>query len=591
MLSLKTSLFRAGIITALIFGTNAVRASELKFKLVNQSESIFLDRFPKKASLLQPIVTPRNAKFGIIAAVSSNKAEAVSIKVGKIRLKNNSSFAGTVKLHNLIPVHIEGNTQGPLKNYPGGKVHDYWVPYFVRLAPFDVLEAVDSSEHDTIKLTPEKVAGVLLEFTVPKNAMPGLYSAQVTLLAGKQKKSLPFSFRVYSTVMPDNYTINSFHWLWPEPENLMQGKSVKWWSEAHWKLLENSGKVLHESGDNTIYTPLIFGSNPLIRTERGVDGKYHFDLTGFERWINTFSKLGFRYFAGHHLHSWMWPLYVFDEKTGTKKKIELGTKERERIYIAFLPQLYKSLRKLDKVKVYHQQILDEPKLKQLTLFRTYSKLCRKYLPGVCTIDALVHSQRAFLPYMDEVVFHITQALGIKRLKSENPQKNFWIYSSTAPYPPFPNRHLDRPLIENRLWPLLCIKFGACGYLNWAANIYRGIPSEYATSIGPFPNGSQNPGHPPGDAWFFYRGPNGLRTSLRMLNYRDGLVDATLLTMLKRKKTKIPQLLDLVIFQTWEKAYKIPVGSQKLAKYIGRGYSVEPQKYNSLREQTLQELQK
>jgi hypothetical protein len=39
------------------------------------------------------------------------------------------------------------------------------------------------------------------------------------------------------------------------------------------------------------------------------------------------------------------------------------------------------------------------------------------------------------------------------------------------------------------------------------------------------------GHPPGDNWFYYRGPDGLRPSVRILAFREGLIDQTLLTML------------------------------------------------------------
>lgn len=153
----------------------------------------------------------------------------------------------------------------------------------------------------------------------------------------------------------------------------------------------------------------------------------------------------------------------------------------------------------------------------------------------------------------------------------------------------PNRHLDRMLIENRLWPLLCVKLNRHGYLNWAANIYRGA-NEYTSSIGPLPDGSQNPGHPPGDAWFFYRGPNGLRTGLRMLNFRDGMIDATLMEMLRKKKPeRIQPLLEAVIFPNMRDAYSVKIGSQELAKMLSRGYSVEPEQYNVLRERALKEL--
>ena len=112
-------------------------------------------------------------------------------------------------------------------------------------------------------------------------------------------------------------------------------------------------------------------------------------------------------------------------------------------------------------------------------------------------------------------------------------QNSWLYHCTSPYPPHPNRHIDCFLTESRLYPWLCFKLGAQGYLFWGANIYRGA-DEYKTSIGPFPNGSQNPGHPPGDNWFFYRTFDGLVPSTRMVSFREGVIDHALLTLLEQR---------------------------------------------------------
>lgn len=50
------------------------------------------------------------------------------------------------------------------------------------------------------------------------------------------------------------------------------------------------------------------------------------------------------------------------------------------------------------------------------------------------------------------------------------------------------------------------------------------------SIGPVGYGASY-GHPPGDNWLYYPGPEGLRGSMRMLAFRDGLLDHALLMKL------------------------------------------------------------
>ena len=78
---------------------------------------------------------------------------------------------------------------------------------------------------------------------------------------------------------------------------------------------------------------------------------------------------------------------------------------------------------------------------------------------------------------------------------------------------------------------------ADGYLYWAVNMYRDA-DPYKSSVGPLPNGSQNPGHPPGDNWLFYPGEDGLRGSMRMVAFRDGLIDHHLLKLLEEHDPKL-----------------------------------------------------
>jgi hypothetical protein len=49
------------------------------------------------------------------------------------------------------------------------------------------------------------------------------------------------------------------------------------------------------------------------------------------------------------------------------------------------------------------------------------------------------------------------------------------------------------------------------------------------------------------------------------------------------------LLEAVIFPNMRDAYSVKIGSQELAKMLSRGYSVEPEQYNVLRERALKEL--
>jgi hypothetical protein len=507
------------------------RTAALEAIRVDVHERLYPDRWPQPAKTAT-ISVPRGAPVTFQFAVRANTK-------GNARLSLMGDVVGKPHLHWLQAIHVEGNTQGSLKNRPGGKVPKGWMEHLVRAAPFDTLEAL--VEDNKMPIVAGHTHGVVLEITVPLNTEPGTYKGSLRVALGNDGIESPFSFRVHRTALPDPLPIHSVHWLWPEPHNLTNGEVPEWWSEQHWQLLEAAGKQLRRFGDDTVYTPLVNYRQPLIQITRRKDGTFAFDYSRFDRWGELFVSLGFRYLSGHHIinlnDAHMGGTFVIDEATGRKEPLLKDVRDRK-AWIAFLPTFYDSLHAHLKEKGwlgnYLQCQYDEPR--DVELYKRLAALARKHLPSIPTTDAINASrQDVFSPLVDMQVFNL---IGLTRHQRVAVQRNaegkgVWLYHCTSPYPPHPNRHIDSHLTESRLYPWLCHKLGANGFLFWGANIYRGA-DEYKTSIGPFPNGSQDPGHPPGDNWFYYRSPEGLRPSIRIVSFREGLIDYALLTALAER---------------------------------------------------------
>ena len=139
-----------------------------------------------------------------------------------------------------------------------------------------------------------------------------------------------------------------------------------------------------------------------------------------------------------------------------------------------------------------------------------------------------------------------------RIESGRP---VWLYNTTSPFPPYPNRHLDRYLPENRLWPLLALKYNASGYLFWAVNTYRGVGS------------------------------------MRMLSFKEGLIDVALLKELSEvypDKTK--EQLDKLIWPQIEEGQDRPWKDYPyIADDVQRGYELISSNYHHNRKETLEML--
>ena len=507
---------------------------------VDSLDRVYPDRPSPDALRDVPISIPRGGSAAFQFTATSPRDVSCKVVLGAIKREVGPPLDGRATTYRLLPVHVEGNTQGSLKNRPGGEVPDGWMKHLVRPAPFDVMEVL--VEADMIELTAGRTHAMLVDIEISPDAAPGRYTARLELHSDEDTVSVPFSFEVHRTLLPSTHSLHCVHWFWPMPENLTNGDPPPWWSERHWELIENSGRQLRRFGDDTVLTPLIDGREPLIRASRNEQGVYDFDYSRFDRWVKTFLRLGFSTFAGRHVVNMGREVRVLDRATGTLEPLLRDSKDRE-AWLRFLPVFYRSLyQHLEEnnwTSRYLQHQYDEPK--DAELYQRLAGLARTHMPGVRTIDAINSRPETFSATVDVHVFNLITLVRNAELadRRRSQGRPVWLYHCTSPYPPYPNRHLDRPLSECRLWPWICCRWRADGFLYWAANLYRGA-DEYKTSLGPFPNGSQDPGHPPGDAWFYYRGPDGLRPSMRIVAFRSGLIDHTLLTMLAEADPKLAE---------------------------------------------------
>jgi len=511
----------------------------LNLHQVDSLERVFPDRPPLPVASDEPLGVPRGGRGALqFAAIARGESKTkYSIKVSPPK-NGDGQLAAEIKTYELVDVPVEANNNGGMRTSVAKKPPPMWMEEFVREAPFRVAEVLVESDAVELGGNPSSYRGILVTVDVSPNAIPGVYKGILELKSAEEVVSSPFSIRVHKTRLAASPTLSTHYWLSPDPKDLTSGQPPEWWSEEHWRLLENAGRTLREYGQDTLWTPLINYEHPLITTTRKRDGSYTFDFSRFDRWMEMFLKLGFERMAGQQIVSLPGGrgIAVIDETSG-KTEWLFGGAEQQKAWIDLIPvffdSLYQHLQEKGWADEYIQHLYDEPR--DFEKYKTLSELLRKHMPGVRSIDA-VRTNPEYSPFVDMQVFDIfmiyphAQRLVAER-KSQGQES--WLYHCCSPYPPYPNRHLDERLSDSRLYPWLCYLLNADGYLYWAANMYRGA-DPYKTSVGPLPNGSQDPGHPPGDNWMFYPGPNGLRGSMRMEAFRDGMQDHTLLSMLAAK---------------------------------------------------------
>jgi hypothetical protein len=372
----------------------------------------------------------------------------------------------------------------------------------------------------------------------------------------------------------------SSHWFSTLPEELTGGDPPQPWSEEHWGLIERMARQLRAFGDTAVHSVLIGGADPLIRTIQKLDGGCDFDFTRFDRWVKMFLDAGYTTIDGASIAGGHWiaapDIYAVDEKTGARVQLfrrgqgleELAELRRKyewpeyrdkfadsaayrksvETYGRFLAQLfdrlYAHLEESGWTDAYRQGLLDEPRT--VRDYAYLSSLCRRHMPGVKIADAIhgygVDDYEEFSPHVDMWIMEMAilrqpksqQIIADRRTRGL--ETGIYVLGKATLWP---NRLLDRPLIDNRTQPWLMYLYNADYYIHWAANRYRGVKDPYKHSIGPtgpLPAGQTftESGHSPGNNWLFYPGPDALRPSMRVLAFRDGVLDHVLLERLAKK---------------------------------------------------------
>lgn len=394
---------------------------------------------------------------------------------------------------------------------------------------------------------------------VPVNAKEGTYKAVVNFSGDAGSQSFSFKKEVYVKVYPVTLEKPSLwvsNWFSTSDDKMKVfngGKAVKRYSSDYWKMVE---ELAHKLGE--CYTNVILVS-PLELVEfKENGGKYSFDYTHFDKFIEIFRRQGILgIIEGGHIAGrkgdWgsSFELYVPEyDKDGAKKNVQypLTSGKITGFYGQFLPSLKKHLEDKGLDKLYVQHIADEPIESNYKSYVDIAQFVKKIWPGIRIMEAchthnLENTVDIWIPqlnfYQDGYKFYT------ERQKSGD---QVWFYTCLAPQGNYVNRFLELPLIKTRLIHWLNFRFGATGYLHWGFNQWRNGCNPYGeTTFMNLEGGNTLPG---GDSWIVYPDNGKLYSSVRMEAMRDGIADYTLLKMLEKKEPDLAKELCRQVVFNW-----------------------------------------
>lgn len=143
------------------------------------------------------------------------------------------------------------------------------------------------------------VQPVWLTVRVPADAAAGRYTGTLIVEAqGLPATEVPVTLEVHDFRLPDPADFQTSVGFLQMPESLADYYQVPLWSEAHWRMIRESLRLLALTGNQVLYLPLIAGTHfgnqeTLVRWIREGEG-YRHDFSLMERYLDTALAAGLR---------------------------------------------------------------------------------------------------------------------------------------------------------------------------------------------------------------------------------------------------------------------------------------------------------
>jgi len=372
---------------------------------------------------------------------------------------------------------------------------------------------------------------VWLSVDIPTDALPGIYEATMEVRAAdREPLEFPIRLKVQKQKLPPPSEWPFHLDIWQQPWAVARLHQVEPWSEAHWVIMREILTMLGDAGVKCITTsinhkpwnqPAYDAFGGMIEWRRHPDGKWSFDYTLFDRYVDLAMECGIKKQINcYSMLPWGNLYYYIDVATGDRKqiKVEPGTPEYETFWTPFLNDFTKHLKVkgwLDKTCI----ATDELDLANMVKF---IKLLKKAAPQLKialsantkleTIEADVYDYCFLIKFVEQN----DRAWFEKRRKAGRVTTYY-----VCCHPQRPNTFTNSPPAESTWLGWYSRAQELDGFLRWAFVHWNKEPM-INTDFGHWPTG---------DAFLIYPGP---RSSVRWELLRDGIEDFEKLRIIEPK---------------------------------------------------------
>lgn len=337
-----------------------------------------------------------------------------------------------------------------------------------------VADVIDIAVKKSLK--PRRVRPVWCTVEVPRDMLPGDYTATLSLLKeGVPVSDLSISLRVIERCLPAPHDY-AFHVdVWQQPYSVSRYYQVPVWSDAHFEAMRPMMEALARAGQKSISAEIIYEPwgdqshdkfEPMIETVLKSDGSWEYDYTVFDRWVEFMMGCGIdREIKCFSMVPWDMSFRYFDEATGAYKMLHAPTDSPE--YADFWRPLLESFAAHLKEKGWYDITticMDERGLD--AMLDAYN-LLQDVLPGMKMSLAGVYH-----PELVDKLHYYCVDFGepfppeeIEQRRAEGRITTLYACCSTG----VPNAYTFSQPAESAVLPLNALQRGFDGFLRWAYN--------------------------------------------------------------------------------------------------------------------------
>lgn len=379
--------------------------------------------------------------------------KSLRVRVGDLRGPGVlSSSDVTVRVAETVPVTIPSSVDVTAGDYP-----DPLVPF------------------DTLSLSAGRSTGIWFTVRVPEDARPGTYRGDVTFEADDAPSvRVPVELRVYDFALPKLPFLRTAYGTWHGRDALCRWHGVP----------DDEGILrIEELLNRNFFEHRVAPFNPFQSQDLIVsreDGKVSIDFSQFDAGAEKYLPM---------FNSFMLPGSFMRGVAG----VGAGEEGYERLKTQFLQLVAGHLREKGWFDKGYNYIFDEPDEPKYAELAAEAALWHKADSGYRILlteqveDGLVGAVDIWTPVLD--------AYNAARCRDrQQAGDDVWWYVCTGPKHPFPNKFVDYPAIDQRIFHWMTYAWDVSGVLYWETMFWSGNPYEEPMSFSwderrkPFGNG-------------------------------------------------------------------------------------------------------